>query len=256
MIAFIDDHRAVHGVEPICRELPIAPSTYHAHAARRADPSKALGPRPPRRPASRPCPAGLGGELPGLRRAQGLAPARPRRDRGGAMHGRPPDAPDGSAGDCSRKIRENHDQRQGGALSARPGEPRLPGSAPNRLWVSDFTYVATWAGFVYVAFVIDAYARRIVGWRVSRDRRGAASSSMPWSRRCTPGSPCADRPGPPQRQSVCPSPAFLGGLTLTAMDRLAWLAPQGVSSRCDPHSDRPRCSCLSPDLSAVRDALR
>ncbi|MBB5518926.1 transposase InsO family protein [Amphiplicatus metriothermophilus] len=40
--------------------------------------------------------------------------------------------------------------------------------APNRLWVSDFTYVATWTGFVYVAFVIDAYARRIVGWRVSR----------------------------------------------------------------------------------------
>jgi hypothetical protein len=44
MIAFIDDHRGVYGVEPICKELPIAPSTYHAHAARRADPSKA----PPR----------------------------------------------------------------------------------------------------------------------------------------------------------------------------------------------------------------
>src|SRR5207344_1260412 len=42
---------------------------------------------------------------------------------------------------------------------------------PNRLWVSDFTYVATWAGFVYVAFVIDAFARRIVGWRVSRSAR-------------------------------------------------------------------------------------
>lgn len=40
--------------------------------------------------------------------------------------------------------------------------------APNRLWVSDFTYVSTWAGFVYFAFVIDVYARRIVGWRVSR----------------------------------------------------------------------------------------
>ncbi len=39
--------------------------------------------------------------------------------------------------------------------------------APNRLWVSDFTYVATWKGFVYVAFIIDAYARKIVGWRVS-----------------------------------------------------------------------------------------
>jgi transposase InsO family protein len=40
--------------------------------------------------------------------------------------------------------------------------------APNRLWVSDFTYVSTWAGFVYVPFVIDVYARYIVGWRVSR----------------------------------------------------------------------------------------
>ena len=40
-------------------------------------------------------------------------------------------------------------------------------SAPDRLWLADFTYVATWAGFVYVAFVIDAYARRILGWRAS-----------------------------------------------------------------------------------------
>jgi hypothetical protein len=44
MIAFIDDHRDAYGVEPICRELPIAPSTYHAHAARRADPAKAPPP--------------------------------------------------------------------------------------------------------------------------------------------------------------------------------------------------------------------
>jgi transposase InsO family protein len=43
--------------------------------------------------------------------------------------------------------------------------------APNMLWVSDFTYVATWSGFVYVAFVIDAFARRTVGWRVSRAAR-------------------------------------------------------------------------------------
>jgi transposase InsO family protein len=42
---------------------------------------------------------------------------------------------------------------------------------PNQLWVSDFTYVATWAGFVYVAFVIDVFARRIVGWRVSSTLR-------------------------------------------------------------------------------------
>ena len=45
--------------------------------------------------------------------------------------------------------------------------------APNRLWVSDFTCVATWAGMVHVAFVIDAYARRIVGWRVSRTAKAS-----------------------------------------------------------------------------------
>ena len=49
---------------------------------------------------------------------------------------------------------------------------RLQGAGAQQLWVSDFTYVATWTGFVYVAFVIDAYARKIVGWRVSRTRRG------------------------------------------------------------------------------------
>ena len=104
--------------------------------------------------------------------------------------------------------------------------------APNRLWVSDFTYVATWSGFVYVAFVIDAYARRIVGWRVSRTAEASfvldALEQAIHARR--PGQ--GRRPDPPQRQSVCPSPVCLGGLTLTAMDRLAWLAPQGVSSRC------------------------
>ena len=55
--------------------------------------------------------------------------------------------------------------------------------APNALWVSDFTYVATWAGFVYVAFVIDAYARRIVGWRVitdgARELRARCSGAGP-----------------------------------------------------------------------------
>jgi hypothetical protein len=58
--------------------------------------------------------------------------------------------------------------------------------APNRLWVSDFTYVATWAGFVYVAFVIDAYARRIVGWRASRTAEASFVLDARWSRRSTP----------------------------------------------------------------------
>ena len=55
-------------------------------------------------------------------------------------------------------------------------------SAPDRLWLADFTYVATWTGFVYVALVIDAYARRIVGWRASRTAH-ADLSWMPWNRR-------------------------------------------------------------------------
>lgn len=58
--------------------------------------------------------------------------------------------------------------------AARPAdlvERNFTASRPNQLWVADLTYVATWAGFVYVAFVIDAFSRRIVGWRVSRSLR-------------------------------------------------------------------------------------
>jgi transposase InsO family protein len=61
---------------------------------------------------------------------------------------------------------------------------------PNQLWVADFTYVSTWQGFVYVAFVVDVFARRIVGWRVS-SRCGPTSCSTRWSRRCTRGAPSA-----------------------------------------------------------------
>ena len=76
----------------------------------------------------------------------------------------------------------HHDQRQGRAVSARPGQPAVPCAAPNRLWVSDFTYVATWAGFVYVAFVIDVYAGGSSAGG-SAERRTPASCWMRWSRR-------------------------------------------------------------------------
>ena len=110
---------------------------------------------------------------------------------------------------------------------------------PNMLWLSDFTYVATWQGFVYVAFVIDAYARRSSAGGCRGPRR-RASCSTPWSRLCM-----TDGPSSAAASSITATvrmfwPAFLGGLTLTAMDRLAWLVPQGVSARSDPHSDRPR----------------
>ena len=108
MKAFIDAHRGEYGVEPICRELPIAPSSYYECKARESEP--------------------------------GQLPARTGRDRHLRAHIR-------------RVWDENYRVFE---------VPR-----PNALWLADLTYVATWAGFAYVAFVIDAYARRIVGWRVS-----------------------------------------------------------------------------------------
>jgi putative transposase len=168
MIAFIDEHRAVYGVEPICRVLPIAPSTYYAHVARRADPGKL--------PARARSDATLKIEIRRVFEAnfrvydvrkvwrqlgrEGIAVARCTvarlmRTMGlqGAVRGKPVRTTVSDKGAPCPLDRVN---RQFRALR------------PNALWVSDFTYVATWAGFVYVAFVIDAFARRIVGWRVSR----------------------------------------------------------------------------------------
>jgi transposase InsO family protein len=168
MIAFIDAHREMYGVEPICRVLPIAPSTYHAHAARRIDPDKL--------PARAKRDAALMAEIRrvfeanfcvyGVRKVwrqlgrEGVAAARCTvarlmRSMGlqGAVRG--------------KKVRTTiPDPANACPLDRVNRQFKAP--RPNVLWVSDFTYVATWAGFVYAAFVIDAYARRIVGWRVSR----------------------------------------------------------------------------------------
>ncbi len=165
MIAFIDDHRQAYGVEPICRVLPIAPSTYHAHVARRAD----LG----RLPARARSDAALMVEIRrvfeanfqvyGVRKLwrqlarDGIVAARCTVARlmglQGAVRG--------------KKIRTTIPDPAAACPLDRVNR-QFKAPRPNALWVSDFTYVATWSGFVYVAFVIDAYARRIVGWRVSR----------------------------------------------------------------------------------------
>ena len=168
MIAFIDDHRGAYGVEPICKVLPIAPSTYHEHVAKRADPGK-LSART-RRDAT---------FLPEIQRVfdenfqvYGVRKVWRQMQREGHQLAR-----------CTvaRLMRSAGLQ---GVISGKPvrttiGDKAAPcpldhvnrvfrAPAPNMLWVSDFAYVSTWSGFVYVAFVIDAYARRIVGWRVSR----------------------------------------------------------------------------------------
>jgi len=168
MIAFIDDHRGAYGVEPICAVLPIAPSTYHTHAARRADRSR-LPARAKRDASLMPEIARVFEEnfqVYGVRkvwrqlRREGQEVARCTVGRlmqtlglQGVIRGKPVRT---TISDKAAPCPLDHVNRQFQA-------PR-----PNALWVSDFTYVATWAGFVYVAFVIDTYARRIVGWRVSR----------------------------------------------------------------------------------------
>jgi putative transposase len=168
MIAFIDEHRVIHGVEPICRVLPIAPSTYHAHAARRADPGKL--PARARRDVT------LRAEIRrvyeenfrvyGVRKVwrqllrEGTAVARCTvarlmRTMGlqGVVRG--------------KRVRTTISNADAPCPLDRVNR-QFKAPRPNALWVSDFTYVATWAGFIYVAFVIDTFARRIVGWRVSR----------------------------------------------------------------------------------------
>jgi transposase InsO family protein len=167
VMSFIDAHREELGIEPICRELAIAPSSYHEHAARLADPG--------RRPAR-------------ARRDDELREAIKR------VH----DARFGLSG--TRKVWHQL-RRQGvtvakctverlmrtmGLAGVRRGKttvttvsnPKAPCpldkvnrefwvSRPDALWLVDVTCVHTWAGFVYAAFVIDAFARRIVGWKVS-----------------------------------------------------------------------------------------
>jgi putative transposase len=168
MIAFIDDHRGAYGVEPICKVLPIAPSTYHARVARRRD-AGLLSRRARRDLALKPEIARVFAENFGIYGArkvwrqlgrEGISVARCTVERlmgemglQGVIRGKPVRT---TISDKAAPCPLDHVNRQ------------FHAPAPNVLWLSDFTYVATWSGFVYVAFVIDAFARRIVGWRVSR----------------------------------------------------------------------------------------
>jgi len=168
MVSFIDDHKNDYGVEPICRVLPIAPSTYYEHVRKRRDPD--------------------------LRSDRAKSDERLSREirriweENRCVYG-------------VRKVwhqlrREGHDVGRGqvarlmrtigiaGVVRGRPARTTIPGpeadrpldlvkrrfaaEAPNLLWVADITYVRTRTGFAYVSFVTDVYSRRIVGWCVSR----------------------------------------------------------------------------------------
>ena len=168
MIAFIDDHRAVHGVEPICRLLPIAPSTYYEHVARRRDPARLSG-RAKRDAELRTMIQRVREEnfqVYGVRkvwrqlRREGVEVARCTVAR--LMQAM------GLRGVVRGKAFRTTVSDKAAPCPLDRVNRIFKAPRPNALWVADFTYVATWSGFVHVAFVVDAFARRIVGWRVSR----------------------------------------------------------------------------------------
>jgi len=171
MTAFIDEHRDVFGVEPICQVLPIAPSTYYTQAARRVDPDL----RPNRAWRDDALCQEIrrvwdeNKQVYGVRkvwkqlRREGYGTARCTVERlmrrlglRGVIRGRTVKT---TVSDKATPCPLDKVNRQ------------FRAARPNALWVSDFTYVSTWQGFVYVAFVIDVFARRIVGWKVSSSAR-------------------------------------------------------------------------------------
>jgi transposase InsO family protein len=168
MVSFIDQHRDEYGVEPICEQLPIAPATYYEHKARAKEPAR-LPPRVRRdvelaREIRRVWDENF--QVYGARKVwlqlgrEEITVARCTVERlmrslglQGVVRG----------SKCRTTIRDD-----GAAYPADRVQRQFSATRPNQLWVADFTYVATWAGFAYVAFVIDVFSRRVIGWRVAR----------------------------------------------------------------------------------------
>ncbi len=171
MVSFIDEYREAYGVEPICAELPIVPSTYYEQKARALDPSRL----PPRVRRDRELEVEIrrvweeNFRVYGARKVwrqlnrEHIPIAKCTTERlmrklgiQGVVRGR----------SCRTTVPDNH--------AARPADlvqREFTATRPNQLWVADLTYVATWRGFVYVGFIIDVFARLIVGWRVSNSLR-------------------------------------------------------------------------------------
>jgi putative transposase len=161
-VRYIDEHKEVFGVEPICKELQIAPSTYYAQKTR---------------PPSKMC---LRHEAMKQRieevfdqnyRVYGIHKVWKQLGREGETAGR--DQVGRLMGELGFEGVRRGKRRK--TTKADPSAPRPPdlvdrdfsASRPNQLWVADFTYVSTWSGFCYAAFVIDVFSRMIVGWRVA-----------------------------------------------------------------------------------------
>jgi transposase InsO family protein len=227
MVAFIDAHRDVDGVESICAQLPIAPSTYYAQKAQQRDPA--------RRSARAQHDATLCVEIRRVWEAhfrvygadkvwrqlgrEGIHVARCTVERlmrrmglRGATRGR------------AFTITTRADD-----AAARPADlvqRTFTATRPNQLWVADLTYVATWRGFVYVAFVIDVFSRRLVGWRVDTTLRSDLALDA-------------------LEQAVCARPD---------RDRLIHHSDRGVQYLSIRYTDRLADAGIEPSVGTVGDS--
>ena len=172
MVTFIDQHRSAYGVEPICDVLPIAPSTYFRCKVQQRDPSQ----RSARAQRDAVLKAIIHRIWTEQQQVYGSHKVWKQMGREGLREAR-----------CRvRRLMRELGLRgvvrgrawttttQPDATADRPADlvhRQFTATRPNQLWLADFTYVATWQGFVYVAFVIDVFARRLVGWRVSSSLR-------------------------------------------------------------------------------------
>jgi putative transposase len=168
---FIDEHRNAHGVEPICKVLQIAPSGYWRNAS-------------VRRESHRRCARAMRDEalMPQIERVWNANMQVYGADKVWRQLAR--EATPVARCTVERLMRRQglRGVRRGKVVRTTISDSRAPcpldrvhrqfrAERPNQLWVSDFTYVSTWQGWLYVAFVIDVFARRIVGWRVSSSMR-------------------------------------------------------------------------------------
>lgn len=163
-----DDHRSIHGVESICRTLQIAPSGYYARLAVRADPSKASA-RQQRDAVLRPKIKKVWND--NWQVYEVRKTWRQLCREGEAAARCTPHGWHGIARNCSRKGSENNDPGYFRAVSTRQGEPEIPGASAKYVMGQRLHLRLNMAGFVYVAFVIDTFANRIVGWKASRSAK-------------------------------------------------------------------------------------
>ncbi len=190
-VAFVDQHREQYGVEPICRQIQIAPSSYYEHKARERDPDRL----PDRIKRYMKLEFNIQRVWEGNFRVYGARKVWRQLLREGTSVAR-----------CTverlmkklgiQGVRRGKKCRTTIAddLLNRPTDKvnrQFVAARPNQLWVADITFVATWTGFVYVAFITDVFARYIVGWRVSRSLHTNlvldALEQALWARRETKG---------------------------------------------------------------------